>query len=411
MSSITSEARINGIRKDQFKNYQPTPMQTIKGKTEIRRVADRIIRADINEYKHAVNAAKSQHWQNRELLYQIYQNTFDFDSHFQALVELRLINTVGKSLEYVINDKPVDVSAITDSPEFEKFLRDLLLVRFWGIGAFEFFVKKYKGVDYFGYQQFPIMNINPYERIIYSGEWESGERIPIKGNKMMLGDPDDLGLMLQLSLISIYKRANRNNWANYNELAGDNFMLVKRDVQVSPAERQGFIDKLSERSKNSIIDADFGTEVTFPPSSAGNSYQTFEIFEEALNDEMARMVLGQTMTTDDGSSLSQAQVHERTQESIFDGDAKYLLNFLNYDFYEVQEYWGVPSGGRWRHIQDGSLKDEKEIDIDLKLKELGVNFTDAELRKKYGIESTGDDLGTAQPPASEPVDTVETSEA
>jgi hypothetical protein len=85
------------------------------------------------------------------------------------------------------------------------------------------------------------------------------------------------------------------------------------------------------------------------------------------------------------------------QETIFDGDCKYLLNFLNYDFYEIQQMYGVPPGGRWQYVQSGSLVDEKEIEKDLKLKELGIVFTDAEIRKKYNIEAANDDLGTAKP--------------
>ena len=69
-----------------FMNFAPTPQSTKEG-TKIVRVADRIIAANMESYKLAVTGAKSQYWQNREPLYQIYQNTLDFDSHFQSLLE------------------------------------------------------------------------------------------------------------------------------------------------------------------------------------------------------------------------------------------------------------------------------------------------------------------------------------
>ena len=60
---------------------------------------------------------------------------------------------------------------------------------------------------------------------------------------------------------------------------------------------------------------------------------------------MTKLVLGQTMTTEDGSSRSQAEVHERTQEDIFDADGKYVLDVLNYEFTKVlNQLFGLPEG-------------------------------------------------------------------
>jgi len=90
------------------------------------------------------------------------------------------------------------------------------------------------------------------------------------------------------------------------------------------------------------------------------------------------------MTTEDGSSRSQAEVHERVQDTIFDSDGKYILTLLNYDLAEVMASYGV-SGGRWKFVENSTTKQTEEIERDLKLKELGVIFTDAELRQKYDI--------------------------
>ncbi len=43
------------------------------------------------------------------------------------------------------------------------------------------------------------------------------------------------------------------------------------------------------------------------------------------------------------------------------------------------------SGGRWKFVENSTTKQSDEIERDLKLKELGIVFTDAELRQKYDI--------------------------
>lgn len=384
-----------------YLNYQPEPQQLKKGKTVITRARDLIIDANMTQYQVAIDSARSETWQDRHRLYHIYQNALDFDGHVQACIELRLMNTIGKKLEYVINDKPVDISMLSDSPKFEQFLRDLLMVRFWGIGVFEYFITEYAGRGYFDYQKIPLLNINPYKRVIYTQPYYSGTEIPIKGLIQMLGTPEDLGLLKVISRLAILRRANTSNWANYNELAGDNFMLIKYNEPEDPRERARFRDQMQQRGKNAIVDTVLDAEVSSQSGTTGTIFQTFEQFQQWVTDELSKMILGQTMTTEDGSSRSQAEVHERMQQTIFDNDSEYLLRFLNYEFYEVQSMFGIPEGGRWQFVQSGSLKDKTEIEKDILLKQLGIIFTDEELRKKYGIEPAAADVADGNAPAND----------
>jgi len=45
----------------------------------------------------------------------------------------------------------------------------------------------------------------------------------------------------------------------------------------------------------------------------------------------------------------------------------------------------LPVGGRWSYVENAGTKQAAQVELDLKLKELGVMFTDEELRAKYGI--------------------------
>ena len=60
---------------------------------------------------------------------------------------------------------------------------------------------------------------------------------------------------------------------------------------------------------------------------------------------------------------------------------------LNYDFIEGHKILGVTMSGRWQFADNNSVKVEKNIEIDLKLKQLGYNFTPEQIAEKYELDN------------------------
>lgn len=76
-----------------------------------------------------------------------------------------------------------------------------------------------------------------------------------------------------------------------------------------------------------------GMQIEFPGAQVG-ARGGGDVYEKLLrwcNQEISKGVLGQTMTTEDGASLSQAEVHERVLSVIGRGDAHALAETLNRD--------------------------------------------------------------------------------
>jgi phage gp29-like protein len=111
----------------------------------------------------------------------------------------------------------------------------------------------------------------------------------------------------------------------------------------------------------------------------------FEGIVKYYDDQHTKLLLGQTMTTEDGSSRSQAEVHERTQESILDSDAKFLLDVLNYEMFEMLPAFGIAQNGKWQYMESATTKASQSVDLDLKIKELGYNFTPEYIAEKYNL--------------------------
>jgi phage gp29-like protein len=271
-----------------------------------------------------------------------------------------------------------------EAPKFREFLKKVLMVQFWGMGLFEL-----KKGEWFDFYHIPIKHINPYKQEILKRQTDSTGVSYTKmlgKNMVFVGGKDDLGLFKTLTPLSIYKRMLRNNWATYTELAGNNFQAVKYRGNVDPKRRAELQAALQSAKMGRAFQIPDGIDMEVTNLSSSSQNQLFENYAKYIDTSQAKLVLGQTMTTADGSSRSQAEVHERTPAEIFASDYRYILNFLNYEFYDFHRLYGLPTEGRWGFKEDSSVKELKEIEKDLKLKSLGYTFTPEQIAEKYGLE-------------------------
>jgi len=350
-----------------------------------------IINANISEYKSAFIAAHGKYIQQRTKIYDIYQNALDFDAHLVGLIKRRLLNTSGKVFQYVdSNGEPSEAVAewISNNPTFTKLIDDILMVKFWGMGLFELYPDTEGSI--LDYTLIPIKHVDPFEKMVRREQSTVSNQSDVSwtgmDNVVFVGDGNDYGLLQQLALLAMYKRAAMGDWAQYSQLAGTNFRTVKyRGAQPDNKTRRNIRDIINSAGNGTIdLPNDIDVETSNQTSSSQN--QLFENYIQYLDDQMTKLVLGQTMTTEDGSSRSQAEVHERTQDDIFDADGKYVLDLLNHKFDTALSGYGI-EGGTWEFVESNTQQQMEEIERDLKLKELGVVFTNEEIREKYNLKT------------------------
>lgn len=372
--------------KQRFQNWLIPPVEEKKGTFTISTDPTLIIPADIETLKNAILSATGKYNQDRTTVYDMYTNAIDFDGVLSSLIQQRLLATSGRRLEYLVNDEPSDAAkAVTDAPRFMAFVEALILAKvFWGMGLIEL-----KDGKWFDFDIIPIKHIDPFRKVVMKLQnMQSNDDTPYSGNPnvLFIGEADNFGLLAQAVIPAIYKRAAMNNWANYVRLAGNNFeRVIYRGGALDPAKRNEALKALQSRQARAM---DFPADIEYKVENLSSTQQNalFKEHVEYLDTLMTRLILGQTMTTQDGSSRSQAEVHERTQETILDADAKFVLDVLNFDVYEqMQVLYKLPTGGRWQWVENAGTKQLQQIELDLKLKGLGVVFTNEELREKYGL--------------------------
>lgn len=129
-------------------------------------------------------------------------------------------------------------------------------------------------------------------------------------------------------------------------------------------------------------------------SGAGSS--AFEAFDTVLTRRIQKVVLGQTLTsgTDGTGSRALGQVHENVRQDKRNSD----LRMITPIFQEIIDAICLLNGFEKHTIVLGGEQDLKMevVDRDLKLKDLGVQFTEAYIQEVHGLKPEHFKMTSAQ---------------
>ena len=154
-------------------------------------------------------------------------------------------------------------------------------------------------------------------------------------------EPYGLGLAHWLYWPVFFKRNQTKFWLIFLEKFGQPTTVGKYPSHASEAEQQ----RLHQAVR--AIKADSG--LTIPEGmvielleAARSGTADYAAFYDRMDATIAKVVLGQTMTTDDGSSLSQAEVHSQVRDDIIEADARLINDSFNRSVIRWLVDWNFP---------------------------------------------------------------------
>ena len=134
-------------------------------------------------------------------------------------------------------------------------------------------------------------------------------------------------------------------------------------------------------------------DTEFKLTEAGNKTGSADVYErlcERCNNEISKLVLGNTLTTESSENGTQAlgTVHKKVEDKVAQADKNYVLNVLNYDMSDIFARMGINTAGGVF-----CFPEKKEIDSTTKLNiitTLKSNFnlpvSDDYLYEEFGVE-------------------------
>lgn len=321
---------------------------------KLQRTTEALTKGDIQKWRRAWQLAISIESPNRQALYDIYRDT-EIDAHLSGCIDQRRGFVMARSFK--IEDKKGTPNSylkhILQQEWFDEFCRLVLTTPYWGHSLIELGDLGTDGdgcLSYNGVQLIDRKYVIPeHHRVItdLGQDWTTGidyHEPQWQGNLIEVGRPDDLGLFLKASLHCIPKKNVLAAWDVFSEIFG----MPLRTATTSSRDQKE-IDRISDMMERmgmagyAVLPT--GTDLQIVESAKSDAYNVYDKRVDRANSEISKLIIGQTMTIEDGSSLSQSQTHLKVFENLVESDAKLLANTVNNQLFPRMIQHGFPLQG------------------------------------------------------------------
>ena len=342
---------------------------------------------DISDYMAAIRAAENVDFSRRYKLYDLYADIL-MDTHLSCVIEKRKNAVLCSDMEFRKDGKPDDaVNEQIRSPWFNRLLGDIIDAKFWGFTLCQF----YRERGWADYDLIPRKHVDPVKKLILRHQTDiTGLPWDDYADLLFVGSPDSLGLLAKAAPWVIYKRNTTGDWSQFSEVFG---MPIQEYIYDSDDEesRKRAMEDAANAGNLAQFFHDKDTE--FKLTEAGNKTGSADVYErlcERCNNEISKLVLGNTLTTESSEKGTQAlgTVHKKVEDKVALADKRYVLDVLNYDMADIFAHLGInTAGGEFCFPERKDIDPTAKINI---LTQLGTGFnlpvSDDYLYEEFGIE-------------------------
>lgn len=349
------------------------------------------------------------------------------DLHYHSVLGTR--KRAVTKLEIAI--EPVDDSAeeieiaelvrlVVETPEFDEMREDMLdafgkgisvIEQIWDTSGDKWIPRQWKWRDprFFDFDEKTrselllkegqnLKPLTPGKFICHKAKVKSG--LPIRG-----------GLARLCALSFMMKNYTLKDWIQFCEIFGMPLRLGRYDTSASEDDKRRLLRAVLSIAGDAGAIIPKGMEIEFINATSGRGEAVFGKLADYLDKQVSKAVLGQTMTTDDGSSQAQAKVHDDVRDDIRDADKRRAEATMQRDV--VNQVVAINYGVREKYPKLTLIVTEVEDTEALAnalsaLVPLGLRVKQQQVREKFGLEEPedGDELlvtgVTAEEPALKP---------
>lgn len=289
-------------------------------------------RKDIGKWRSAILMAEHPDTPNWQPLMDLYHDLMT-DGHLQSQLELRKSSVLNTSFHIIDKKtKQLDEEA-TEFINAEWFYRLISMA----VDSF-FFGQSIIQIEEMSEKPtlklIPRRHVVPQQHKIILDFKKSSDAVyynsPIYKDWIIeLYEEGELGLLNNIIPNLIWKRNIMQSWAEFCERFGIP-MLTATTVRSTPEALNEIEDMLFQLGEAAVGVFPEGTNIDFKEANRTDAYQTFDRMIERNNTEISKLIVGGSMVSDDGSSRSQSEVHERNlDDRISANDRRNITFFIN----------------------------------------------------------------------------------
>lgn len=228
-------------------------------------------------------------------------------------------------------------------------------------------------------------------RLLTPGNQLQGEAVPdaafwvFSCGSSHSDNPYGQGLAHWLFWPVFFKRNATKFWNTYVERFAAGTLIGRFPVTATEDEQTRLLEVLDALISDASAAIPDTVDISVLESKRSGT-SDYLALHEYMDRAISKIILSQTMTTDNGSSLAQAQVHQGVAEAIVTADAELLAASFNRTLAVWLTGWNFP-GAAVPKLKFNVKEDEDvlvRVERDKKLFEIGWTLTDDEFAKVYG---------------------------
>jgi len=184
------------------------------------------------------------------------------------------------------------------------------------------------------------------------------------------------------------------DWAAFSEVYGMPLRVGKYNPSASAADKRTLLKAVSSIANDAAAIIPAGMEIDFHEVNGANGAAVFGGLLDYIDKQISKLVVGQTMTSDNGSSLGQAKIHNEVRLDILRADCRQLAITINRDLIKpfVDLNFGPQEHYPFVELPVPDPEDVKALSDSLGvLVPLGLRVSQNEIRNKLGLSDPAAD--------------------
>jgi hypothetical protein len=351
------------------------------------------IRQTINTWRNNLLRAEAIENPDRYYLYKTYQDIL-IDNHLSGIIELKKDRV--KSTPFTIYDQSeeqdLDAYKFFNSQWFYQIIDIAIDSIMWGHSLIQFQIENKKIKIETVPRRFVIPEFHSYVKDVNDRLSQKNyiDYTQAKFNpylfEIIVNDNRNLGLLSKLAPYALWKKMALTGWAEYSEIFGVPLRVAKT-TSVRPEDRDKLLDWLKDlgQAGYAVFDQDQSVEII--ENTKSDAYNVYKELINMCNSEMSKLILGSTMTTDDGSSYSQSNIHNLQTDMKTAADLRFIEWVMNDEVIPKLENVGlIPVGLRFCFDSSERMSINDKIKIDDILLKGGFQLTQEYIEETYNVE-------------------------
>ena len=324
------------------------------------------------------------------------------DAHVFACVQSRKAGVL--SLDWDINrgvdkdENAENIFKLLKSLDVHKLINDILDATLYGFQPLEIIWKKNKSgyilptkiiakpPEWFCFDDDNNLKFRTKEN--YYGELLPNKKFLLAQNNPSYNNPYGERTLSRVFWNVTFKKGGMKFWVVFTEKYGMPHLIGKHPRGATKEETNTLADMLEEMVQDAIAVIPDDSSVEIQEASKSSSAEIYEKLIDKMNAEISKAILGQTLTTEIGStgSYAAANTHMVVRQDIIDSDKKLVESVINQLI-----VWIYEINFSNAEIPIFEMFAPEDVDLTLAqrdkiLSETGVKFTKEYFIKNYGLE-------------------------